>query len=351
MKTAIVAFNNIKFSPYVFPYVNYLKSIDADVDLIYADRGGFKEHIDGVNLRPTAWNGNVHKALNFISFRNTVKKILKSEEYDFVFVLTTFPAVLLSGYLASEYKDRYLVDIRDFTYESNKVYYRAECKALKNAAMRVISSSGFKCFLPDCEYTVCHNVVSEYSEGAKLFERGTGKRLTIGYVGTIAYAENCIKMIDIVRKDERLEFHFHGNENGCRVKEYIKSIGCDRIKYFGEYKPSEKGCIIESVDLLFNVYGNGRQLLERALSNKLYDSMYYKKPLLVSPKTDMHRETQPFSFAVDFGEGTADRLCDWYDNINGDEFNKFADNFLKKTFSENDVFKNRLDLTVKRWIK
>ncbi len=349
MKVAIIAFNNLKFSPYIFPYVNVLKKINADMDLIYPDRSGINEEFPAGKLIKVKWDVSKNKTLNFLSFKKDVSKILKREKYDFVIVLTTFPAVLLSGILSSRYKGKYLVDVRDFTYEDNKLYYALEKKALKNAALRTVSSPGFKNFLPDFEYLMCQNIAAAYAEGARNFSPKTDGKIIIGYVGTVAYAQQCKKTIDLIKADDRFCFHFYGNENGSKpVHKYVEELGCERIKCFGEYTPAQKGGIIESVDLMFNVYGNGKPLLCYALSNKLYDSMYFKKPLLVSPDTDMKRETAEFSYAIDF-ESTKnlDSLYDWYKKIEAQKFESYADAYLKKVFESNEVFENKLVETLK----
>lgn len=343
MKIAIVAFNNIKYSPYIHPYVDILKGKNAEIDLIYLNRNALDEHIQGVKSMPVVWDNQKNKAFNFLVFSKRAKVLLKAVKYDFVVVLTTFPAVLLGSFLKKYYAGRYSVDIRDFTQEDNKVYYFLEEKALKDASFRVISSNGFKAFLPNLEYIICNNISGEYKKAEKKFDKKQDK-ITIGYVGTIGYKDNCEKLINLVKDDCRFEFHFFGNESGVsRIKDYVASLNNDRIKWFGEYSPSQKSSIIEKVDLLFNVYGNDRALLKYALSNKLYDSMYHKKPLLVSPNTDMERETTPYSFSLSLETTTnLDELYNWYNQIDSDSYNAFADEYLNNVLYENEEFKKRV---------
>ena len=344
MKVGVIAFNNLKFSPYVFPYVNVLQKIGADIDLIYLDRNGIKEDFLGVNLISVKWRAKKNKVVNFLAFKRDVTKLLTTKNYDFVIVLTTFPAVLLSDVLRRRYRERYLVDVRDFTYEDNRIYYSIEKNVLRDASIRVISSPGFKDFLPDFEYCLCQNTCSEYKTGAKRFSHSTNDKIILGYVGTIAYAQQCKKMIDLIKEDERFCFYFYGNENGTMpITNYVSEVNCERIKCFGEYTPAEKGGIIENIDMMFNVYGNDRPLLRCALSNKLYDSMYFKKPLLVSPDTDMKRESGQFSYAIDFDNiKNLDGLYEWYEKIETQEFESYADAYLKKVFESNEFFENKI---------
>ena len=344
MKVAIIAFNNLKFSPYIFPYVKILKEINATIELIYPDRNGIEETFNDGALVPIEWDFSKKKIFNFISFRKNVIRKLSREKYDFVIVLTTFPAVLLGGFLSRKYKNKYLVDIRDFTHENNKFYYKLEKSALKNAVARVISAEGFKNFLPEEEYLFCPNVSSVYKENARRCSLKKDGPIIVGYVGSIAYKDNCKKLIDIIKEDERFAFHFYGNENGeATIKKYVESVNCERIKYFGEYNPSEKAGILEKTDILFNVYGNDKMLLKHALSNKLYDSMYFKKPLLVSPETDMKTESAEFSFAVDLDKSKSlNELYEWYVSIDEEAFGEYADLYLKNAFEKHSAFESKL---------
>ena len=344
MKIAIVAFGNIKFSPYIFPYVDVLKKQGAEIELIYPNRMGIKEEFaDGI-LREIKWDNTKNKALNFVSFKSQVSKILKKGKYDFVIVLTTFPAVLLAGVLKSRYRGKYLVDVRDFTHEDSSVYYYFEKKVLKNASLRVISSPGFKNFLPEEDYCICHNVSAEYKSGARHFAKKDSGKIVIGYVGSIAYAANCKKIIDLVKKDDRFCFCFYGNEKGSMpVTSYVKECNCERIKCFGEYSPSQKSEIIEGVDMMFNVYGNGKPLVRYALSNKLYDSMYFKKPLLVSPDTDMQRQGGDFAYAIEPEKvHNLDDLYKWYMNIRSQDYEEYANTYIDNAFETNKEFEKRL---------
>ena len=253
------------------------------------------------------------------------------------------PAVLLSGVLTSRYKNRYLVDIRDYTHEKVSLYYQIESKVLKNAALRVISSYGFKNFLPELDYLMCHNTSYNFENAAKQFDKKTDGKIIIGYVGTIAYVNRCKELIELVKKDERFAFHLYGNENhGTVIKDLVSELGCDRICYFGSYMPSDKERILNSVDILFNVYGNSTPLVKYALSNKLYDSFYFKKPLLTSPDTDMSYQAGEFSFDIDSNTASLDGLFDWYNSIDSENMIAYMNKRLDEYFAEMQLFNETL---------
>lgn len=341
MKVAIVAFNNLKYSPYVKIYSDKLDDAKVEYDIIYPNRDGIEDN--ETNHVAVSWDPAKNKLLNFLHFRSKAISVLKKNKYDFVFVLTTFPAVLLSGVLKRRYNGRYLVDIRDYTYEHNAIYYALEKKALKNSKMNVISSPGFKRFLPEGEYFLCHNMSSAYTEPKASFNRQDG-RIVIGYVGTIAYARACKNLISLVLGDDRFCLHFYGNEREpAPVNSYVNELNCDRIKCFGAYNPSEKDGILESVDLLFNCYGNNSLLVKCAISNKLYDSFYFKKPLITNSDTIMSDLAGDFSFDIDKCGGNLDGLYSWYQGIDEDEMVKYMNDRLGEYFDDRKRFNDAIN--------
>lgn len=344
MKVSIIAFNNLSKCPYIKPYVKICNDHNISCEVIFPNRENIEEKAE-YPIKEIGWNTSLHKFYNFLNFRKEVIAYLNQNTREFVVVLTTMPAVLLSDYLVRKYKGKYLVDIRDYTYENVLPYYLLEKYAIKHAAMNVISSPGFLKFLPDAKYHLCHNVNEEYrKEQSRAFRSSQKKCITIGYVGSIAYKEQCLALIKLVEKDSRFRFDLYGNEVGesC-VTKYLSEHPCDRIRMFGPYQPCEKIAILSSVDLLFNAYGNGNNLLDYALSNKLYDSFFMRIPLLTSPHTSMSNEAGDFSFDIDFNnDSTLDSLYEWYWQIDGDKFNDYSEQYMRNVFRDQDEFFEQL---------
>lgn len=343
MKVSIIAFNNLNKSPYVNTYADFCRDNGIEYEVIYPDRGNIAENVSGVE-KAVFWDSSKGKLYNFLHFRKAAIRELKKSKSDFVIVLTTMPAILLSGYLIRNYKGKYLVDVRDYTYENFKPYYAVEKRVMKYAAMRVISSPGFKKFLPPENYTLCHNMNPEYANpGDAKFEKKEDE-IIIGYVGTIAYKNQCLNLIKLVEKDERFRFYFYGDEGSDRrISEYLEKNPSDRIKTFGAYKPDEKVAIMKNVDILFNVYGFGNNLVDYALSNKLYDAFYMNIPLLTSPNTSMSEEASDFSYDIDFSKTeNLDGLYNWYQSIDAGAFKDYSVKYLKSVTETQNVFCKRL---------
>lgn len=349
MEIGIIAAHNIRYSPYIFYYTNILDNLKIKYELIYPDKSKLNEEFPQTK-NPVEWNNRLPSILNYYFYSSKVKKIIKEKRYDGLIVLTTINVAYLSTYLKKNYNNKYIVDIRDYTHEDKKSFYFLEKIGITHAALRVISSKKFEKFLPINKYFTCHNLSMTNLE-KKFKWKKPDKEIIIGHVGSISYKEPCKKLINLIKNDERFEFHIYGNESDEKeIEKLVTSINCDRIKYFGPYTPDDKGKIINSVDILFNTYGNGIPLLDYAVSNKMYDAMYYKKLILTSPNTYMEELGGKIAYSIDYeNDRSLDRLYNWIKVLDSNEIQEYQDRMMEKFINENRNTENKVIETIDNW--
>lgn len=339
-------FQNMRYAPFLKMYEEILKELpNISYDVVYYNRDKLLNELEDEQHIPIQWYGKgtvaapkYEKLLNFALYKFNAKKMLEKKKYDFIIVLTTFPAVLLSNYLSKYYKGKYIVDIRDYTQESFKPYFLLEKKAFENSAMCVISSPGFVNFLPKHRYYNCHNIDAQAKNiPLENFRKAIGRRIVISYIGSISYEKQCKQLIDLVVKDDRFEFLFFGNEaNGTVISEYVERLNNPRIKMMGAFMPNAKPEIYHQSDLVFNCYGNDSLLVKYAISNKYYDGALYRKPLLVSPNTAMAKMSNQFAYEMDLDNLTdLNDLFKWYFNLDQLAFERYTDTVIKRSVDEN----------------
>ncbi len=324
MKVLIIAPNSLRYCPYAFFYINLLKQKGIDFDVAYADRYALNEQYD-FNTAVFNWDKSKSRLSQFYKYRKFLSKLIKTGKYDKAVALTTLMAVLLNDILAKRFKDNYIVDVRDFTYENYGIYRYFEKKAIKKSRVTVISSDRFRDFLPEFDYTSIYNVPENLESDSTFTPKKEGDILKISYVGSIAYTAQCEKLLRLVEKDDRFRFELHGNDmKGDYFEKLIKAENIKNTRYFGAYLPEEKADIVKACDVLFNAYGNGSPLLLCALSNKLTDAAIFKKAVLNSPNTFMHQKLDFCSFASDLNDiEDLDRLYNWYLALDGEKVDKF----------------------------
>ncbi len=341
-KIGIVLFSNLRYSPYLKFYTDAISRLkDAEYKVIYFDRYKDLNEVKDEQFLSVSWIGTrgndsskVLKFVNFQRFKRRAIAIIKREKFDFLIVVPTMPGILLANFLSSKYAGRYISDVRDYTYEHVKSFFKIETKVLKNAAVRVISSPGFRTFLPEAEYHLCHNIAGGYD--APVSVNNETQPIVISYIGSIGYPEQCKRLIDLVRSDPRFEFHFYGNDESGIITDYVNELYCNRVLMKGPFVPSDKPRIYEQSNLVFNCYGNDRPLVKYAISNKYYDGALYRRPLLVSPNTIMQEVSGDYAYALDLEKTTnLNTLFDWYRSLDAGKYDAFASDVVQRSMQEN----------------
>lgn len=166
-KACIIAYDEYINIPYVKDYEKLLNDNKIGYEFILWDRSG-NDHISNLSVDRHVFTANTKKTklskiIPFLQWRRFVKKIIKSNNYSFVIICTTIPAVLLFDLLTRQFKKRFLLDIRDFTYENIYVYKWLVEKLIKAAGIVVISSKGFLRWLPGAKsnYILTHNITQK----------------------------------------------------------------------------------------------------------------------------------------------------------------------------------------------
>ena len=343
-KVGIILYQNKRFAPFCHAYLDLLSKNNISTELIYLDRKPELGEANNSSNIPIKWvklkiAKKIEKEFNAFVFFFKAIPILIRKKYDYLVVLTTMPGVILSPLLLTKYKKKYIIDIRDYTKESSSLYYAIEKSVIKNSIIAAISSPGFKNFLPEHEYFIYHNInPGSYSGKHYSFDHHNGsKQITIGYIGSIQYIPQCLKLIDLVYNDPRFNLVFWGDEPVSNaVSNEIARRKSSRLVFNGVFLYNEKEAIYNKVDIVFNCYGSASPVVKNAISNKYYDAAYYKKPLLLSPNTIMENLLKEYAFSIDFDNTSSlDDLWNWFQNLNKDSFDSFADAIVSSALSEN----------------
>lgn len=339
MKICIVSFANIFGTPYMNKYIDICRENNLSFDVIYWDRRCMGESLEGCdNLysykRAMSDSSNLFTKLIYMyGYKRFVEKIIRKNSYDKVVVLTSLLGVLLENFLTKNYKGRYIFDIRDHSYEHIGWYYNKMGILLNNSALNILSSEGFKNFLPKTTYKVMHNC--NYSDvGTQRFKKETPAKINVAFIGTVRYKDECIKFIDNIKNNERIDFHFWGGGlDEVALKSYCSKGNIENVYFHGRYSPDQKDKICMSCDLIYNAYGDGLHL-KYALSNKYYDALYFKKPLIVNKDTIMSDMSCGLSFSLDYSKDITEEIIKWYASIDEEKFNETANKYLNSAIRE-----------------
>ncbi|ABX81652.1 sugar transferase [Acholeplasma laidlawii] len=348
-KIVIITVNNLYLTPYIN---NYTKHIATDFDIIYWNRDEITESSSAKNvfgfigyINPK--QSKLKKIVMYLKFRKYVKKILKSNKYEKIIFLNTMSAVLIGKNVGA----KYIVDIRDYTFEHNIFFYNIEKKVIKGSELSVISSEGYRKFLPKHEYILVHN--SQQLEDLPKKTNDKGKLteirpIIISFVGLIRFFEISKKIIIELKNDPRFKLNFIGKGSEM-LRQFCISENVTNVQLISKFESNETMRYFEECDIVYNLYGNDNPSVIYALSNKLYYAAFLNKPILVNPNTFMYDISFKYHMGISVNLDSrtiADDIYEQFINLDFSTLKKGCDDFMNHVKIDNTNF----DLKVSRFI-
>lgn len=351
MRICIVLPCNIYTAPFYKRYINIFKSIEAEFDLIYWDRADILEETFADNTfkfeMPDEVNsGNSSKIFKYLKFNLFVKNILEKRKYDRVLILGSYAGIMaqLSSFLSSKYSGKYWLDIRDYTFEKNRLYLRMMTKAIKSSHATVISSPGYKEFLPEWDYIQAHNIDFDSINSFNPSNKIKDDKIRISFIGLVRYYEQNKKLLEIFKNNSQFTLQYFGM-NSEILEEYCQANEIHNVEFHGRFKPSETPYFYNKTDVVNNIYGSTGIELTTALSNKLYYAASAGIPILVSKDTLMADISckYGFGYAVDLSDmHLPKKLERWYLQLNQSKMFENCRLFMKSVEEDEIEFETRL---------
>lgn len=300
----LIAGSPLSVAPYVKRYMKMLESNGINFDVIYKDSAG-QERQNNPNCYVYYYRSvksPLGKVLRFDAYRRFIKKILKKNKYSKVVVFTAETAILAYQTLKSiGNKTEYIVDLRDYSVFLDIPFLKGIfLRALHGAEFVVLSSHGFKKWLPeDVHYYIMHNMPI-FSTPLKDTIPQFGSSVCIGYLGGIGYLESNIAIAQDIRNSSKFSLLYAGTyPNGYNIKTYCEENNIENAVFYGRYDEAEKRTIYKKVNLINAVYDNDSLTVTTALPNKLYDSAFYKIPIMVCSGTYLAEIVRKYCLGFD----------------------------------------------------
>ncbi|WP_277956746.1 hypothetical protein [Staphylococcus lugdunensis] len=211
MKIAILGATNIKHMSLISHYLDHIDLKNNQVDILYTDKYGIDEKFEGltnyykytVNI-DSNWS-LARKALKYYSFKSYAIDIIKHNNYDFLIVWGSYTGHLFKKFLTKYYKGRYILNIRDYFYEKNRVVFARMTQLVNFSYMSTISSDGFLKFLPKSKkYQVVYSYNSKIINQAKSEKNIVlQKPLKISFIGNVRFLDINKKILKELKNDSR----------------------------------------------------------------------------------------------------------------------------------------------------
>lgn len=218
MKVALLLPAEPEKAPYIQYYIDVFKEKGIEYDVIAWNRSGNNpkvlERLIMYEAPSPDTLSNIKKVRGFWGFKQFVEKTVRQKQYDRLVVHTIMLAVFMSSFLKRYYGGKYILDIRDECSLYGIMKLRLPV-LLKYSFCNVISSWGFKTWLPEAEYVISHNIGFRWKEKMNMPAPDSffhHQPLDILTIGQIRHFDGNRVLIDELGNRGNMKMHFAGDE-------------------------------------------------------------------------------------------------------------------------------------------
>ena len=351
MKVLIVDTVSYDRAPYLQYYINACKEKKVPFDLFLWNRdsnGGLKHenNIFTMNCECPFGGSKLKKIFPMLQYRKGLLQTIKQNQYSHLVLINTLAPVMISNYVLNHYKGRYILDIRDYTYEKIPYYKKIENQLIKNTNFTTISSKGFLAFVDDNPKIIVNHNISNIDQAVEKPTLGLEKSVKIGFVGSVRYPNENIKLIEALKGKNFLLKYVGPEVAGCDLQGYCRKHNIKNVLFQGKFKNQDKAVIYKGIDIINSLYGDFSLEVTTAIPNRYYDSLLFKKPIIASKGTYLGElvEKNGMGLAINLNEPTIyTKLNTYIENFDSDKFVSICNKILSDVLREQRKFQNSIN--------
>lgn len=247
------------------------------------------------------------------------------------------------------YKRNYIFDFRDLSIEQNKTFSLLFKRVLKHSYANVISSPGFKQCLPsEYNYIISHNFnedeVKRCISTTPPFIRINTQIIILTIGGIRDYTSN-VEVIKALANNSNILLRFIGKGDAAPLlHDFVEKNGIKNVEFEGYYpKEKEKDYILESTFL--NIFYPRRLSHDTALSNRFYNSLIYKKPMIVTHGTIQGNYAEKYNVGISLSDCKElnNKIRVWQEHNNYEDYCVRCNLLLKEFLRDYDKFHSMLN--------
>jgi hypothetical protein len=318
-----------------------LDEMGVEYDIISWNREGREEAGIQFNYKEKSRN-QLAVLWSYLKYARFLRRTIRKNEYDKLIIFTPQVGIFLSSFLEKYYRGRYIFDYRDLSIEQKSIFLKRFRMVLSNSYANVISSPGFKRYLPqEFDYLVSHNfnigIVKKTLDNKVLqYEGDSLSILTIGALRTDMNRE----VMDALGNVSGVQMSFVGKGiAAASLEHYAEDKGYDNVKFTGFYKKEEESEIYKN-HLFVNIIYPLIPSHISALSNRFYNSLIYKRPMIVTRGTIQgdYAEKYDVGLVIDNLDNLNDKLKDYRKGLNFIDYTQKCNRLLTDFLKENETF-------------
>jgi len=325
MKIGLILPGTYWYCPYVKIYEDVLKTHSVEYEIISWNRDGLNNDnviSFNVSMSDDENTSRLFKLNSYLKYRKFIKNTIKKNKYDKLIIFGPHMGILLYKFLKSNYSKNFFLDYRDVSVDQ---FFKRRFKKLIDSSCEVaISSEGFKKVLPkNYDYLISHNfrkeLLSEKNNSVSI-KPFINEEINISTIGAIRDYEANLEVINALKINSKFQINFigKGSEVFNSLSQQYKNIICRTF-----YKKEEEPLLFINSDFV-NIYYPDIISHSTALSNRFYNALIYKRPMIVTANSTQGE------FVEKYNLGLSVQNCDNLDK----KINTYIKHFLFSEFSE-----------------
>lgn len=345
-KVAILIPGNPWFCPYVGIYTRLFDEWNIPYEIIYWNRGGEVNDI-GIPFNAKTGNGRLSKFIGYFKFAKFIKNQLSKNKYSKVVVFSSQIGIFCVDFLKKHYQGNYIFDFRDLSIEQSKLFRHPFDVLLKSSYANVISSPGFKDYLPSgVKYILSHNFIEEEVKKALDPVNNTisTSPIDILTIGGIRDYESNAPLMDVLGNNKNFTLRFIGKgPSALDLEKHAKDNDYSNVFFKGYYNKCDEPEYVKSATCL-NIYYPDKTTHKTALSNRFYNSLIYRRPMLVTKGQIQgdYCEKYNVGIAISNIESAPNQIQNWFSTFDYNEYENSCIALLKQFLEDYDYFRNML---------
>ena len=342
---AILCFNNLRYAQYLYKYTAILDKNNIDYEVVFWNREDeplptdfkFKSYNKSLNTFQPFYK----KIAHFCGYVSFLKRQVKRGKYSHLIVLTSQTAVPLYFEL-KKYKDRFIYDYRDITYENLSFYKKIVDRLISFSYFTAISSRGFLKYLNKSDkFIKSHNSRQITCEQV---QKSESDKIRVTYWGMVRQVEFNKSICDLFANDQRFVLTYHGGGFYKELEQYVREKNYSNITFTGPYGLNDIKDFCKNTDILLNVYQNDKQQ-QPAMTVKFYDSVQYAIPMVVNGNSYMAQKVceDNLGFVIDLDDKDClNKLYNDYKNLDRQDFLASRQAAFNKIKSDDEIFEQKV---------
>ena len=326
--------------PRVIRRINTVYKAGFPIKVYGFDSGIFSKNLKSISFPVTEIikrDKKDSKIKKVVCFIKTLRRIKEENSKDAIFYIFSAEMGNFSWILRNRKTIYEEADILGayFTKESLRKFFRwIDRGTIKRSLLTVFTSEGFVDYTfgvgkrPDNVLVIPNKLNSRFFNAERKAEVAPSEtdinHIKFGFVGIIRYPNTIVRFAEVIGKEfPQHEFHFFGDPDVPAYLDNVKAM--PNVYLHGPFvNPVELPTIYSQIDVVVSCYDTKSWNVRVAEPNKLYEAVFFERPIVVSKGTFLEKQVERFNAGYAIKADDDQSIIDFVKSINTKDLSRIS---------------------------